>query len=655
MSERILIWGSGAIGGTVGAYLARAGHDIVFVDRDEAHVRTISAYGLAIDGPVDSFVAEAPAMTPDEVDGLSRLILLAVKANDTEAAAQALAPFLAEDGCVVSCQNGLNEAVIADIVGPERTVGAFVNFGADYQEPGRILYANRGAVAVGELSGDTGTGRIRALHRLLRDFEPEAVLSDNILGYLWGKLGYGSLLKASALTSRGIANYIEEPKFRALHVALVREFLDLADAQGIVPLGFNGFDPAAFRDGADAAALDRCFAAMTDYNRASPKYHSGIWRDIVVRRRKSDAVAQLAPVLRIADELGRDAPLIRRLSELLSDVEEGHRYLGDDVIEDFMTGVPAMAIDAAEAGDGEDQAAWAWPETTWRRIVEKVRAGRSLKPSGWKGGARVAVGLSFDSDHESSTLRWGEDSPGKLSQGEYAARTSVPRIRRLLDKHAIRASFFVPAVVASIHPEEQRGLLAEGHEIGIHGWIHERNTLLAPEVERELQMRSADTLESITGKRPVGIRTPSWDFSPNTLAITREMGLLYDSSMMADDDPYELLEDGEPTGVVELPVEWVKDDAVYFNMERFSGLRPYTPPSAVLEIFKAEFDGAYEDGGLFILTMHPHHIGHRSRLALLSDLIDYMRSFDGVWFATHEEIARYCLEHAAGNADGQAC
>ncbi len=124
------------------------------------------------------------------------------------------------------------------------------------------------------------------------------------------------------------------------------------------------------------------------------------------------------------------------------------------------------------------------------------------------------------------------------------------------------------------------------------------------------------------------------------------MGLLYDSSLMGDDDPYELLENGEPTGVVELPVEWIKDDAVYFNMDRFSALRPNMPPSGVLEIFKAEFDGAWEDGGLFILTMHPHYIGHRSRLALLADLIDHMKSRGSVWFATHEDIARYCLENA---------
>ena len=158
-------------------------------------------------------------------------------------------------------------------------------------------------------------------------------------------------------------------------------------------------------------------------------------------------------------------------------------------------------------------------------------------------------------------------------------------------------------------------------------------------------MRAADTLERICGKRPVGIRTPSWDFSPNTLAISREMGLLYDSSLMADDEPYELLENGEPTGIVELPVEWIRDDAVYFNMDRFSALRPYTAPSAVLEIFKSEFDGAYEESGLYVLTMHPHITGHRSRTIMLDQLIQYIRSHDDVWFATHAEIAQYCLDN----------
>jgi len=284
---------------------------------------------------------------------------------------------------------------------------------------------------------------------------------------------------------------------------------------------------------------------------------------------------------------------------------------------------------------------WQWPEETWRGIVGKVRAGRSLKPARWKDGARVAVALSFDSDHESGTLREGESSPGKLSQGQYGTRQGVPRILALLERYRIPATFFVPAVIATLHPEEQRRVVGAGHEIGIHGWIHERNSTLPAASERELQKRSADTLERIAGVRPVGIRTPSWDFSPHTLAISREMGLLYDSSLMADDDPYELVEDGQPTGLVELPVEWIRDDAIYFNMDRFSALRPYTPPSAVLEIFRAEFDGAYAEGGLFLLTMHPHIIGHRSRIALLERLIEHIRGHAGVWFATHADIARY--------------
>jgi peptidoglycan-N-acetylglucosamine deacetylase len=201
-------------------------------------------------------------------------------------------------------------------------------------------------------------------------------------------------------------------------------------------------------------------------------------------------------------------------------------------------------------------------------------------------------------------------------------------------------------VVAKIHPDEQRGLVDEGHEIGIHGWIHELNSKLPPADERDLMMRAADVLEQISGRRPVGVRTASWDFSEHTLAIAREMELLYDSSLMADDEPYELLEDGKPTGMVELPVEWIRDDAVYFNMDRFSALRPYTPPSSVLEVFKAEFDGAYAEGGLFLLTMHPHMIGHRSRISLLDRLIEYIKGHDGVWFATHAEVAQYCKDNA---------
>lgn len=296
--------------------------------------------------------------------------------------------------------------------------------------------------------------------------------------------------------------------------------------------------------------------------------------------------------------------------------------------------------------DTERTPAWSWEESRWRAAVERVRAGRSLRPARWKDGARACVALSFDSDHESTTLREGATSPGRLSQGEYGARVGVPRILDLLRRHDVRVTFFIPAVVALLHPDEPRRVVAEGHEVGMHGWIHELTSQLPADAERDLMRRAFETLAKLAGRPPVGMRTPSWDVSPSTLTIARELGLLYDSSFMADDDPYELLEDGQPTGIVELPVEWIKDDAVYLNMNRFSALRPYTPPSAVLEIFRAEFDQAVAEGGLFLLTMHPHIIGHRSRLAMLEALIRHMKDTPGIWFATHEEVARYCRDHA---------
>jgi peptidoglycan/xylan/chitin deacetylase (PgdA/CDA1 family) len=289
---------------------------------------------------------------------------------------------------------------------------------------------------------------------------------------------------------------------------------------------------------------------------------------------------------------------------------------------------------------------WEWSEAEWRRITGRARAGRSLRPHGWPGGARCCVALSFDADHETIPLRDGDESPMRISQGQYGNRQGVPRIRALLARHGIRASVFYPAVSALLYPEEVRALAEEGHEIGIHSWIHEANTTLPPGVERDLTLRAADVLERLAGRRCCGIRTASWDFSMHTMGIIRELGLLYDSSLMADDDPYELVDGGVPTGVVELPPEWIRDDAVYFNFLRFSALRPYTPPSAVEEIFRAEFDGAYAEGGLFLLTMHPHIIGHRSRIALLDRLVQYIRGHEGVWFATHEEVAKYCKDQA---------
>ncbi len=290
----------------------------------------------------------------------------------------------------------------------------------------------------------------------------------------------------------------------------------------------------------------------------------------------------------------------------------------------------------------QEEKPWEWSLEKVRSEVNRVRAGKDLTPATWPEGARVAVALSFDFDAETNALRDLNLSPGTFSQGEYAARVAVPRILDLMDKYDIPASFFVPAVSALLHKEEIQAILSKNrHEIGLHGWIHERNSLLSEQEERELMQKSFDNLKELTGKAPVGIRTPSWDFSLHTLKIIKEIGLLYDSSLMADDRPYEILEDGKPTGVIELPVEWLLDDYPYFGFSRYSSVRPHIKPMDVFSIWAAEFEKAYEEGTLFVLTMHPKYIGHRSRMAMLETLIQYMQTHAGVWFATHEEIARY--------------
>lgn len=265
-------------------------------------------------------------------------------------------------------------------------------------------------------------------------------------------------------------------------------------------------------------------------------------------------------------------------------------------------------------------------------------------PETWPGGARVAVAISFDSDHETANLRSGDTHPGRLSQGEYGSRAGAPRLLALLERRSVPASFFVPAVSALLHPDEVRSYAAAGHEVALHGWIHEWNTALPPGTELALLQRSSEVLSQLTGRAPVGIRTPSWEFSDETLDAIRKLGLVYDSSLMADDEPYEILADGEPTGVVEIPVEWIRDDAPYLTMDRRSAVRPFPSPRDLLQPWMDEFDAAYDAGGLFQLTMHPHVIGHRSRLVVLDELLAHIQDRPGVWFATHEQIAVLCRE-----------
>ena len=273
-----------------------------------------------------------------------------------------------------------------------------------------------------------------------------------------------------------------------------------------------------------------------------------------------------------------------------------------------------------------------------RQAVGTARMGRVLTPKTWPGGARVAVCLSFDVDNE--LLQRNNPLPVPLSVGEYGATTAVPRILDLLDRHQVPATFFIPAMGAMLHSDMVSAIVARRrHEVGVHGWIHEFWPGVGDAAkEQRLLAQSIDYLAKATGKRPVGVRAPGSGFSAQTFDLIRNAGFLYDSSLLAADEPYEIVSRGRPSGVVELPISEVGNDYVYYG-EAANGSLP--SPEAVFEIYKAEFDLAFQERTMFVLTQHPHVGGRRSRIVQLDRLITYMKSRRDVWFATLEQVANY--------------
>jgi 2-dehydropantoate 2-reductase len=331
---RSLIWGAGAIGGTLGAYLARAGADVTMVDTVVEHVEAIASGGLRVTGPIDEFTVRVPAFTPQTLSGTWDEIILATKAHHTASAVRALLPHLAGRGYVVSAQNGLNELEIAPVVGTERTVGAFVNFGADYLEPGVIHYAGHGAVVVGEIDGRI-TPRVTAIRDAWHQFDPRAIVTPNIWGYLWGKEAYGAMLFATALTHESIADALAMPEYRDLYITLAREILAVAEVRGVRTEAFDGFDPAAYLDTAPAGAAERSLDALVAHNRRSAKSHSGIWRDLAVRKRPTEVDGQLGIVVSLAADGGVATPLTARLVELIHEIEQGVRPQSLDTLDEL--------------------------------------------------------------------------------------------------------------------------------------------------------------------------------------------------------------------------------------------------------------------------------------------------------------------------------
>ena len=320
----VTIVGAGAIGGVIGAYLARAGHRVLLVDRDRDHVEAIRRHGLAIGGITD-FTVRVPACLPREVAGPIHTLILAVKTLHTREALEPMVPLLAPDGYVVSMQNGLEEPKIAALVGWERTVGAFLTFGAFYERPGRLIYSGPASLRVGEPDG-RGTPRVHALARVLSDFHP-AEVTDNIQGFLWGKLILGAIYFATATVDTDVIDMLGKPDCRQILSNLATEGVGVADALNIRIESVDGFDLRAVRlgPGHDPAAAAAAWEAQIAYWQRGVARRTGVWRDLAVRRRKTEATPILGALIDAADRAGRPVPRVRALLRIIQDLEEGRR------------------------------------------------------------------------------------------------------------------------------------------------------------------------------------------------------------------------------------------------------------------------------------------------------------------------------------------
>jgi peptidoglycan-N-acetylglucosamine deacetylase len=314
------------------------------------------------------------------------------------------------------------------------------------------------------------------------------------------------------------------------------------------------------------------------------------------------------------------------------------------IMRNFVHRLAAIACLAALAAglapgqqQGGGQPGTKWTEEQLRTTVDEARVGRKLTPKSWPNGARVAVCLSFDDDTEAPLLRDGTTSPTMLSASDFGAESGTPRILKMLDRYQVPATFFVTAVDAMLHPDMLAAILKSGrNEVGVHGWIHEFPPRLNEGEEERLLDQAIAYLTKAVGKRPVGYRAPSWAFSAVTLDLIQKKGFLYDSSLQAMDEPYVIMSRGKDTGIVELAIDWTLTETPYLGQ---NGHMP--SPELLYKLYKDEFDGAYKEGTMFILTLHPYLSGHRAPMQHLDQFVAYMKSKPGVWFATCEQAALY--------------
>ena len=296
---------------------------------------------------------------------------------------------------------------------------------------------------------------------------------------------------------------------------------------------------------------------------------------------------------------------------------------------------------------GDRQPGRKWTEEQLKQFTGAVRAGRTLTPRSWPNGARVAVVLTFSVNNTSNNFARGDSAVVQLTGGEFGALVGLPRVLEVLDRQNVPATFFVPATAAIVDPQMIPEIIERNrHEIGVMGWSDE-NPLAIDNAEEEgrLLTRATEYLTKVAGRKPVGARGPSSVQSLHTMGLLKKAGFQYDSTLMAMDEPYEVLLNGQPSGIVEMPVSRILDDYPTLAAPRF-GPSTLPSPELVFEAFRDDFDAAYQEGTLFLLTLHPQFIGMRSRIGYLEDLITYIKSQPNVWFATAEEAARYVKQQA---------
>jgi len=295
---------------------------VQFVERDREHAEAIRRNGLQIAGKSD-FTVNVPVYSPDSVPAPLQVLLLAVKTLHTREALEPLVPLLSPDGYVVSMQNGLEEAKIAALVGPQRTVGAFLTFGGYFERPGRLVYSGPGSLRVGELDRRITT-RVQTLAKALSDFHP-AEPTDNIQGFLWGKLILSTMYFATATVNADVVDILNRPEYRKVLAGLITEAVRVADALRIKVEPVDGFNHAALQSGPDTPEAMATWEAQIAYWKRGVAGRTGVWRDLAVRHRQTEAGPILGALIEAASGAGVPVPRAQTLARIIQDIEQGRR------------------------------------------------------------------------------------------------------------------------------------------------------------------------------------------------------------------------------------------------------------------------------------------------------------------------------------------